>query len=158
MGLGFSHGGVSWSYGGFGNFRRKLAREIGVNIDQMSGFAEEEVLLQSKAALQQAQDAVVKVVDSKSHCLGSSYKYKYMSEMINHKPMSWDKIKDPIKHLLYHSDCDGSLSLLECVDIAPRLRELVADWPEEDIDKNRALSLADAMDEASEAGERLEFC
>ena len=44
------------------------------------------------------------------------------------------------------------------MDIAPRLRELVTDWSEEDIDKNRAFALADAMDEAAQLGEELEFC
>jgi len=158
MGLGFSHGDVSWSYGGFRHFRRKLARDIGINIDQMEGFTQEDVLLHSKSALQQAQDAVIKILEAKGSSFVGAYKYKNMSEMVCHKPMSWDKIKDPIKNLLYHSDAEDSLTVIQCVDTAPRLRELVADWSEDDFDKKRALSLADAMDEAAEAGEELEFC
>lgn len=38
MGLDFSHTDARWSYGGFGNFRRRLANEIGMNLDDMEGF------------------------------------------------------------------------------------------------------------------------
>ena len=38
MGLDFSHCDASWSYSGFNNFRRRLAKEIGVDIDEMEGF------------------------------------------------------------------------------------------------------------------------
>lgn len=31
MGLDFSHGGASWSYGGFHRFRTKLAKEVGID-------------------------------------------------------------------------------------------------------------------------------
>ncbi|MCE5190264.1 MAG: hypothetical protein LLG08_00535 [Actinomycetia bacterium] len=29
---------VSWSYGGFSEFRRRIARAIGLNLDEMCGF------------------------------------------------------------------------------------------------------------------------
>lgn len=38
MGLDFSHTDARWSYGGFNNFRRRLANEIGMNLDDMEGF------------------------------------------------------------------------------------------------------------------------
>lgn len=38
MGLDFSESDVRWSYGGFNSFRKKLAEEIGFNLDAMEGF------------------------------------------------------------------------------------------------------------------------
>lgn len=38
MGLGFSHGGASWSYSGFMSFRARLAAKIGLDLGQMQNF------------------------------------------------------------------------------------------------------------------------
>lgn len=38
MGLDFSHCDAHWSYSGFNSFRRRLAKEIGVDLDSMRGF------------------------------------------------------------------------------------------------------------------------
>jgi hypothetical protein len=38
MGLDFSHGYAHWGYSGFMNFRRMLAEQIGINLDDMKGF------------------------------------------------------------------------------------------------------------------------
>ncbi len=38
MGLDFSHCDVWWSYSGFGEFRRRLAKEIGMDLNEMEGF------------------------------------------------------------------------------------------------------------------------
>lgn len=38
MGVDFTHCDVHWSYIGFNNARRRLAREIGVSLDEMLGF------------------------------------------------------------------------------------------------------------------------
>lgn len=38
MGLVFSHGDVRWSYIAFRVFRKKLAKEIGIDLDNMKGF------------------------------------------------------------------------------------------------------------------------
>jgi len=69
MGLNFSistrSSNAAWSYSGFGNFRRKLAEEIRIDLNAMEGF-------------------------------GGKTK--------------WDTVKDPIKYLLNHSDCDGHLT------------------------------------------------
>lgn len=70
---------------------------------------------------------------------------------------AWDKVADPIKPLLNHSDCEGHLTPEECAAVAPRLRELVDGW-EGDFDKYRALELARGMEAAAAAGELLEFC
>lgn len=72
---------------------------------------------------------------------------------------SWRGLTDPIVPLLMHSDCEGALSPAECVLVAPRLRELVADWkgwPEE-YDREQALLLADSMDQCADTWEPLGF-
>lgn len=38
MGLDISPGGAHWSYGGFADFRRKLAKEFDIELDTMEGF------------------------------------------------------------------------------------------------------------------------
>jgi hypothetical protein len=65
--------------------------------------------------------------------------------------------KDDIIPLLNHSDCDGELSPEECKKVAPRLRELVKDWPD-GYDKRRALELAEGMELAVSKNEHLQFC
>lgn len=122
MGLDFSHGDAHWSYGGFAEFRIRLAREIGIELHAMEGFTE-----------------------------------SYRNHDRKRKPIPWANVKDTIVPLLNHSDCDGELTPEECKTVAPRLRELVSKWPEDDWDRKRALELADAMDEAREAREALEF-
>jgi hypothetical protein len=70
---------------------------------------------------------------------------------------SWLHIVDPIKGLLDHSDCDGELTAEQCRTIAPRLRELVAGWQEEDRDKQMALELAKGLEAAASSDESLQF-
>ena len=69
----------------------------------------------------------------------------------------FDSINDPIKPLLDHSDCEGELTPEECATVAPRLRELVSNWDDEDYDKRHALYLAEGMDEAASNNENLRF-
>lgn len=38
MGLHFDHGKGHWSYTGFNEFRKRLASQIGIDLDQMHGF------------------------------------------------------------------------------------------------------------------------
>lgn len=73
------------------------------------------------------------------------------------KGMSWKGIKDPIKCLLNHSDCDGRISAKKCAVIYPRLLELIKDWPDDDYDKKQALELAEGMKEAAESNQALMF-
>ena len=77
---------------------------------------------------------------------------------IESEPKSWDKVSDLIKPFLDHSDCDGQLSAEECGAIAPRLRELVANWPKQDYDSVKALTLAGNMEECARDGVALIFC
>lgn len=106
MGLDFSHCEAHWSYSGFMDFRKRLASEIGVDLEKMNGFIEKNGL-------------------------------------------PWYRVVDAIKPLLDHSDCDGELSPDECLTVASRLRELVADWPDGDYDKTHALLLAKGMELAA---------
>lgn len=69
----------------------------------------------------------------------------------------WETVTDAIVPLLNHSDCDGELSPEECATVAPRLRELVAEWSDMDSDKREALPLAEAMEQCAGLGEPLEF-
>jgi hypothetical protein len=68
----------------------------------------------------------------------------------------FSEFTDDIIPLLDHSDCDGILTPDECKKVAPRLRELVKSWPDE-YDRNRALELADGMEQAAKSGEDFEF-
>ena len=72
--------------------------------------------------------------------------------------LSWDKVDDPIKLLLDHSDCDGILEPHECEAVAPRLIELIKDWDDDDYDKDQAMSLAEGMQDCAKSGEQLIFC
>lgn len=38
MGLNFSHGGAQWSCGGFNDFRRRLAEQVGIPLGMMQGW------------------------------------------------------------------------------------------------------------------------
>ena len=38
MGINFSHSDAHWSYHGFHDFRKRLAAEIGINLNEMQGF------------------------------------------------------------------------------------------------------------------------
>jgi hypothetical protein len=65
--------------------------------------------------------------------------------------------KDPIRYLLAHSDCDGHIPPGQAKKLAPRLRELVATWKDDDYDKKQALELADGLEIAASNGESLRF-
>ena len=128
MGLDFTHCNACWAYGGFNDFRRRLAIQIGINLNEMEGFR---------------PFAVVhgKIIDIDRNWVG--------------KP--WKNIKDPIKYLLNHSDCDGHLTPLQCKKVAPRLRELVREWDDADYDKQMAWELIKGMQKAAKANQKLEF-
>ena len=69
----------------------------------------------------------------------------------------FDSVKDSIEPLLNHSDCEGGLTPEECAKAAPRLRELVSKWPDDDYDKRNALMLAKGMEEALSKDVNFEF-
>lgn len=80
----------------------------------------------------------------------------------------WEPVTTPLVPLLDHSDCDGDLSPEDCAAVAPRLREVIDQiWPAEtsnweqnreaSLHRSNGLLLADGMEAAASAGERLEF-
>jgi hypothetical protein len=73
-------------------------------------------------------------------------------------PIPWDTVDDPIKDLLYHSDCDGELSPRQCLVVAPRLAALVASWPDNDYDKINAMKMVLGMEDARNTGKPFVFC
>lgn len=136
MGLGFSHRygpdpddyslfDVHWSYSGFMRFRRALAKAEGLNLDDMQGYADYPVGVETAAP---------------------------------GRAIPWSSVSTPLEPLLNHSDCDGELTPDECAQIAPRLKEIVSDWPIDDYDRNAGLGLVAAMEHCAEHGENLEFC
>lgn len=65
---------------------------------------------------------------------------------------SWSSIKDPIKYLLNHSDCDGQISARRCKLVARRLMELWdADMvtPKDDYDRQQAYILIENLKNAA---------
>ncbi len=60
--------------------------------------------------------------------------------------------------LLHHSDCDGELSPQECARVAPALKAILEQWPEDDYDRQHGLVLVAAMEECAASNEPLEFC
>lgn len=73
------------------------------------------------------------------------------------KALKWSKVQDPIKHILDHSDCEGTLSPTKCALVAPRLLELISGWPKNDYDREMATELAKGMKLAAKEGKRLLF-
>lgn len=166
MGIGFivdgKSSGAHWSYSGFNNFRTRLALEAGINLKKMEGFIELD------------REQTIKEVGWEGY-------RKAIKEEYERGKISWDTIDDPLKPFLNHSDCEGELSPEECAQIAPRIRELVERWPDkvtlevnpefraqmphypeqmvmDDYDKQHAMLLVRAMEEAVRLDKPLEFC
>lgn len=150
MGLDFNNCDAHWAYSGFMRFREKLSEEIGVVLHCMEGFAVSMRLSGFKAY---EYVKVFGVVEGKEVGLPEYSQYVGYQKVI-----SWDKVKDDIKLLINHCDCEGILTPEECEKVAPRLRELVSEWPDDDRDKKNALLLAEGMEDAAANNENLEFC
>ena len=59
----------------------------------------------------------------------------------------WPQVFDEsLVLLLNHSDCEGELSPESCALIAPRLREVIERWPEDDYDRQSGERLATYME------------
>ena len=143
MGLGFNKSEAHWAYSGFNRFRERLANEIGICLPLMEGFWNP-----SKESMSS--------VELSKRILGTETFDKLY--WLPKEPLKWEKIKDPIVDLLYHSDCEGSLSAKQCGKIAPRLIELIADWNDDDYDKQQALLLAEGMEACYKKRVKLIFC
>ncbi len=113
MGLDLSVGGKScgrWSYSGFGEFRKKVASQVGIDLFKMEGYHNvDKNILNEKGW--DAYDKAIKEFD-------------YANQI------PWENIDDPIVPLLNHSDCDGTLEPEVCGPLADRLEEIIKDWPD----------------------------
>lgn len=144
MGLDFNHSDAHWAYSGFNRFRERLAAEVGIFLPFMEGFWNP--MENSYSTIELTKRIVgAKIMDEHFYWLPK-------------EPLKWDKIKDPIVDLLYHSDCEGSLTPAQCKKIAPRLRELINDWDDNDYDKKQAVLLAEGMEFCAKNRKRLTFC
>jgi hypothetical protein len=63
----------------------------------------------------------------------------------------------PLAPLLNHSDCDGEISPEDCARVAPALKAIMEQWPENDSDRHKGLLLVEAMQECVVKKEPLEF-
>jgi hypothetical protein len=70
---------------------------------------------------------------------------------------SWDNVKDDLKHLLNHSDCDGHITPVKCAKIAKRLRELLKNWPEGSDYRDKAEQFAKGCELAAKKKQQLKF-
>jgi len=143
MGLDFSDCNAHWAYSGFMRFRDRLAKEIGICIYFMEGF-----WIKGENSMSN--------VEMTKRLLGAEIVENFY--WFPEKPLKWDKIKDDIVPFLYHSDCDGKLTARECKKIAPRLKELVKDWDDNDYDKQQALELIKGMNKCAKNNKPLRFC
>lgn len=135
--MGLRIGKATWSYGGFMNFRERLAMQIGIPLRLMEGFWKWPDTL-ANAVLSQGAEP--------------------MPNLLKSLPIKWAILRpDPIYALLNHSDCEGHLTPKECRAIAPRLYELVKDWPSTDYDKSQAIALCAEMRRATRQKRQLKF-
>lgn len=70
MGIDFSHCNAHWSYGNFHNFRRKLASQIGINLDLMDGFYMDEHFCRKEGISWSGVDDPIKILLNHSDCDG----------------------------------------------------------------------------------------
>lgn len=94
-----------WSYSGFHEFRKRLAKAIGIDLDNMDGFGGK---------------------------------------------LGWDTCNSPLRDILDHPDCEGSL--VANPELGKALREAVAQWSDDEdtdegYDKKQALELVAALED-----------
>jgi hypothetical protein len=148
MGLDVSHDCWSGAYSAFHRWRTAIARCVGIDLEQMQGFAKEE----TKALV----DHYRKI--GSPPALVEAY-----AKMANSVQMPWDEVMDPLKHLLHHSDCDGSIATELCAPIADRLEAILPLLPEGEggghIGNWRGTTqrFIDGLRLAAERGEDVEF-
>ncbi|TMS00140.1 hypothetical protein [Nonomuraea basaltis] len=69
----------------------------------------------------------------------------------------WDTVHTTLEPLLNHSDCDGYLDAYECEQVIPRLRQIIATWPESDYDRQHGEALIKGMEHCVEHGCSMRF-
>lgn len=104
--MGLSIGETHWAYGGFADFRRRLAFEEGINLDDMAGYERE-------------------VFPGGGEWVGKSLPWLNDAG----EPIT---VLEP---LLNHSDCGGELAWYECLQVVDRLEEIVQGWEMDSLNK-----------------------
>lgn len=66
--------------------------------------------------------------------------------------------QEAIYPLINHSDCDGDLIVEEMNQILPQLKTIIAEWDDNDFDKQRGLDLIEGMELAVSEGVTFVFC
>lgn len=102
--MGLSIGETHWAYGGFADFRRRLAFEEDINLDDMAGFERE-------------------VFPGSGEWVGKALPWHDEAG----KPIT---VLEP---LLNHSDCGGELTWEQCDQIVDRLEEILQGWEMESL-------------------------
>lgn len=127
MGITIGNTGISMSCKGFYEFRKALAKEVGIDLDEMDGFG-----------IRFEKGQIVQIENLKSW---------------DQIPNSGD----PLVALLNHSDVDGDLGAAESIFCGERLIEIGQTWPDDHPWKQTALTLGEKLVDAGTIGERVEF-
>lgn len=118
MGLDVTYDCWSGSYGSFNVFRQEIAQVIGVPLELMENFYNEERI---RGLLKEGVTPAT-----------FEYLEMYLFKWI---PIKWESLKyDPLFILLDHSDCDGNIEVKDQLPIAERL-EAIADLLSDGTDK-----------------------
>lgn len=75
----------------------------------------------------------------------------------NKKAVLWSTVKNPIKYLLNHSDCQGKIGPSRCALIIPELKKALKAWPDDDHDYQNGLLLVKGMQECVRKNKPLIF-
>lgn len=121
MGLDVSYDCYSGSYTAFGCWRAYIATRIGLPLNLMQGYIDTSV---SNSEVSEFERALIsKGLRSKApgwQCLS------VLRVMQDFKGIPWSVLgKDPIVHLLDHSDCDGKIAVRHLLPLAKRLEGLL---------------------------------
>jgi hypothetical protein len=157
-----------FAYSTFANFRRDVAKEIGLDIYTMKGYYDlEGCMVEVKRPNMWGEQVETKEFDT-----------ALLEAEQARDRRSWDEIDDPIVPMLNASDIDGKMTAEECAAAAPRLRELMETWDDElslktepihqeigypefmtiaNPIKEQGVKLAEAMEWCAENGESLLF-
>jgi hypothetical protein len=143
-----------WAYSGFGRFRENLAREVGIDLRLMEGFAPHDYELISYAERYGLIDAKSQYNEEVAERVRTYYDRNMIRwDSITESHPAWDLVP-----LLNHSDCEGTLSPEECERVAPTLKAIVSKWPEDDYDRQSALNLVRYMEICVAFRRDLIFC
>lgn len=163
MGLDVSHDCYHGGYSTFMCFRNEIAKVVGIPLELMEGFCSVDYHC--------AFSYVEKVLEEYAYAeanpnepLRYNFRELYLAQFIHDKviaylPIKWGLLKkDPIIHLLNHSDCDGYLNVNCLIPLAERLEEIAPSLPTEPRDyKQKALTFAEGLRLAHSKKERVEF-